>query len=129
MILTSSIRDLSRHRDADEVYVIVRSLKRPVSGARQVQALSPAKSLFYAYLRWRDAGIWNADTFHERYEPTFRDQVENDPEAQEWLEYLAAASKKKKIVLACFCSDVTLCHRSIVADILREMGADVGVVA
>ena len=54
MIRVSSISNLRNIGDYqhqfDEVWAIVRSLSRPISGVKQVAALSPSVDLFYKYL-------------------------------------------------------------------------------
>ena len=45
------------------------------------------------------------------------------PEAQEALNILLERSKTSDIMLACYCGNETICHRSIILGILQGMGA------
>jgi len=110
----------------DEIYFIVRSLKNPdmplYNGQMYIHLpeLSPSRDLFYSYLRLRNAGQWNKNTFFTQYAPTFLKQMhETVPRA--WLNRLFKDVTKhgKDIALVCFCKDEELCHRSIVGGLLQ----------
>ena len=124
MIHIASIRDLRKYPNTTK-YAIVRSLKKPILGVTQLPVLSPSKSLFWSYCDWKKAGIWNKKTFDELYAPTFLAEIAQS-DAQAALDDLARRSHTEDIVLVCFCADVTLCHRSLVAKLLAERGAEMG---
>lgn len=130
MIRITSISNLRNIGDYqaqfDEVWAIVRSLKNPIRGVQQVEALSPSMDLFFKYQRKSKAGEWNATTFKEMYLPQFVNEMKHSDEALAKLAYLFDADKAgKKICLLCFCSDESLCHRSIIAGFLQAAGCDV----
>lgn len=121
MIRITSISEL-RHETIqyDETWAIVRSLKNPIKGVKQVADLSPTKQLFYSYLNWKKAGIWNNDTFATKYVPAFINGLKANPNAKALLaELVDKAQAGKNICLLCFCPDETLCHRSIIAGLLQ----------
>lgn len=104
----------------DETWAIVRSLKKPIKGVKQVADLSPSNNLFYSYLNWKKQGIWNAETFETKYVPTFIKELKANPNVQPLLAELVDKAKAgKNICLLCFCPDETLCHRSIIAGLLQ----------
>lgn len=127
MLEIHSIRSFGRPEEYDAVCAIVRSLKRPIRDVEQLTALSPEYSIFRRYLQLRDAGAWNADSFAREYVPAFIRQIKNDPAALAHLADISARSAAgERIALLCFCSDESLCHRSIIAGILRgAYGCDV----
>lgn len=127
MIYTCSIRNLNEFDSNTKKYAIVRSLKRPINGVTQLDILSPSKNLLYAYLRIKDAGKWNKDSFEQIYRPQFLHEMQS-PEAQKMLRTIVEQSKQQDVVLACFCDNVQLCHRSIVAELLHDLGAEIGYV-
>lgn len=47
------------------------------------------------------------------------------PEKQRLLELLAELSKQTDFSVGCYCEDESLCHRSLLAELLEEAGADV----
>lgn len=115
----------------DEVWVIVRSLKNALptfwnedSTVRtdldvyHVPQLSPSVDLFHSYLRWRDEGIWNEETFQEKYVPQFLNEMHGE-EQKRFLNILFQKAQQKEILLLCFCPDETLCHRSIVLGLIQ----------
>lgn len=125
MIHVTNIRNM-KPETHDHAYVIVRSLKNPIKHAEQITALSPSTTIFWEFLRRQKAGQWNQTTFDTWYTPAFLQQITNDNNAKEILRDLIHMDRQgKDIVLACFCSNPSLCHRSIIASILAENGATV----
>lgn len=123
MITISDIRNVN-YAAYDEVWAIVRSLKNP-GKMKHVPELSPSWDLFKKYMRLRDSGKWNADTFRNSYVPIFLKEV-TCIEARKKLSKLVELDRQgKRICLICFCRDETLCHRSIIAGILQYAGIQV----
>ena len=123
MITVTNIRNVN-NAAYDETWAIVRSLKNP-GKMNHVPELSPSWALFKKYLRLKDAGKWNADTFKRVYVTTFLKEMAGT-EAQKKLSELIELDKHgKKICLTCFCHDEALCHRSIIVGILQGMGIPV----
>lgn len=132
-IYTASFNDL---KDCDfgfidEVWVIVRSLKnglptfwnddgtvRTDIDVYHVPQLSPSKELFHAYLSWRDQGIWNKDTFEEKYVPQFLAEMHGE-EQKKFLNLLFQKGQQKSILLLCYCQEEVLCHRSIILGLMQ----------
>lgn len=120
MITVANIRNIN-YADYDEVWAIVRSLKNP-GKMMQVPELSPSWSLFKKYLSLRDAGKWNKAAFRDVYVPAFLQEMRNADARKKLTEIIELDRQGKRICLACFCPDETLCHRSIVAGILQYAG-------
>ena len=125
MINICSIRDLKNYPNATK-YAIVRSLSRPIANVEQLSELSPNKQLFFWYRNTVNSGTWGPELYINEYVPKFMAQMRSDKKAQEILIDLIKRSKREEIALACFCSDLNLCHRKIVAAILKENGAEMG---
>lgn len=106
----------------DEVWAIVRSLKYVNPHIKHVPELSPSWALFKLYLRLRNEGRWNEDTFRTLYVPQFLKEMRGK-EQQDLLNELFRT--KKHICLVCFCGEENLCHRSIVGGMLQGAGAQV----
>lgn len=123
MLHLGRISDISR--DYDENWLIVRSVKQVPRNAVQVSALSPSTSLFYKYLDAKKAGRFDGAWFQSVYVPTFLREVIANQDARSLLNQLYAESRRKSILLACFCPNESLCHRSIVAGLLLGAGADI----
>ena len=98
----------------DEVWVIcfavdeVRSLFVVFDNVFHVPELAPKEDLFKEYRSMVHSDQWNKQAFEDCYVPRF-------------------LSNEKNICLVCFCPDdeEQICHRSIVAGILLNMGASV----
>lgn len=127
MIYTKSIKQvkISEH---DQVWAIVRSLKTHNKDiSQQVQELSPSYTLFKIYLDLKATGNWNKQTFESIYKPRFLEEMQK-PEAQKMLNVLCDFDKQgENICLVCFCEDANLCHRSLVAELLKARGCNVKV--
>lgn len=110
MIHVTNIRNM-KPETHDHTYVIVRSLNNPIKHAEQITALSPSTTIFWEFLRRQKAGQWNQTTFDTWYTPAFLQQIANDNNAKEILRDLIHMDRQgKDIVLACFCSNPSLCQ-------------------
>ena len=128
MIRISSISNLRKLNSSefDEIWAIVRSLKSPITGVKQVSELSPSTDLFYRYLNLKKTGQWSAESFKNIYVPQFIYEMRRNDNARNKLNELFLADRAgKNICLLCFCTDETLCHRSIVAGFLQGCGCNV----
>ena len=125
MLETNCIARVVQH-NYDEVWAIVRSFDNCPSHWRHVQSLSPSLELFWQYRRLLKAGQWNKQSFDTIYKPQFIQQIENDPVAQDDLDYLTELDAQgKNIALVCFCGNVELCHRKLIAEMLLKRGCNV----
>lgn len=117
----------------DEVWVIcfavdeLKSLFEDFDNVFHVPELAPQESLFKEYRSMVHSGQWNERVFAECYVPRFLDDIQTSEASMNQLRALVNVSDEKNIRLACFCSDDEegLCHRSIVAGLLLNMGARV----
>ena len=91
MITVTNIRK-AKPEDFDEIWAIVRSLKSKSSYLTQVPELSPSWDLFKTYLKLRDDGNWNKQTFETIYKPRFLSQIANDATASKKLSGISAFS-------------------------------------
>lgn len=110
------------YADYDEVWAIVRSLKYSNSHIRHVPELSPSWALFKQYLRLREEGRWDENTFHRVYVPQFLKEMRGKKQ-QALLNELFSTTKR--ICLVCFCMEEELCHRSIIGGMLQGAGLEV----
>lgn len=118
MITITNIRNV-KPEEYDEIWAIVRSLKNKPAWSMHVPELSPSWDLFKKYLALKEAGNWNSQTFHTIYEPQFYEEMKQ-PQAQKALLKLRELDRQgKNICIWCFCTDVNLCHRSLVGKILK----------
>ena len=119
------ISDLDRNK-YDRNIAIVRSMRSKSDWIEQMPELSPSKELFFEYRRLAEQGAWDEDAFQQTYVPRFLSEM-TGPDARSQLNQLYAESRfnGKEIALACFCTDETLCHRSIIAGLFQGAGADV----
>ena len=129
MIRITSISGLRNETiQFDEIWAIVRSLKNPIEGVRQVDILAPSKKLFFEYRRLVNEGRWDRKAFEEMYVPQFLWELKSNGKNGVWdaLNYLYKADKDgKNVALVCFCTDETLCHRSVVGGLLQAVGCNV----
>lgn len=127
MIEIMDIRAAGKRRaEFDEIRAIVRSMKHPIMDFKHVPALSPSLQLFFDYRKLVQAGKWNKQMFDNWYVPQFIRELNEDQEAHSALKVLHDADRQgRKIGLCCFCTDETMCHRSIIAGILGNMGANI----
>ena len=126
MIDIKRISDV-KYDNYDEVWAIVRSLKTKSSKLKQVTALSPSLDLFFKYRNLVKSNNWSKKSFDEIYVPQFLKELKSGNEKGfEFLNELYRLDKAgKKICLVCFCTEESMCHRSIVAGLLQGAGCNV----
>ena len=115
----------------DEVWVIcfavdeLRSLFEDFDNVFHVPELAPKESLFKEYRSMVHSGQWNEQSFKRCYVQKFLNDIQSSEAAMKQLRALVAVSEDKNIRLACFFPDDEegICHRSIVAGLLLNMGA------
>lgn len=115
----------------DELWVIcfavdeLRSLFEDFDNVFHVPELAPKESLFKEYRSMVYSGQWNEQAFKKCYVPRFLNDIQTSETAMKQLCELVSVSGDKNIRLVCFCPDNEegICHRSIVAGLLFNMGA------
>lgn len=90
---------------------------------QQLQSLAPSWTLYNMFREWKASGAWNYEQFLNGYTPVYLQELRRNPVALQTLNWLC--SQRDNISLVCFCTDERLCHRSIVAGVLMNMGAQV----
>lgn len=124
MIRIKRIPDIST-TEYDEVWWIVRSPDNPPKEEKLVQSLAPSIELFQKYREAFHAGRFDTEFFQKKYIPRFLKDLAENQEARKDLEYLCEKSRTEDIALGCYCENEKLCHRSIIAGILKGMGAQI----
>ncbi len=80
--------------------------------------LAPSEALLKEHFPIEDASTWK--TFERRYR-----QEMKRPDAKHDLNLLAALSYTTDVSVGCYCEDESLCHRSILGELLKKAGAKV----
>jgi uncharacterized protein YeaO (DUF488 family) len=80
--------------------------------------LAPSDALVKVALRAKDERTWQS--FVTRYRAEMK-----RPAAARLLGLLAALSHQTKLSVGCYCEDAARCHRSVLAELLKEHGARV----
>lgn len=84
-----------------------------------VPDLAPSEALLKEALSADSERAWRA--FVRRYRREMK-----RPEATRLLELLAALSRGANFSVGCYCADEGRCHRSILRELLKEKGAQIG---
>lgn len=80
--------------------------------------LSPSLPLMKIGLNANDEKTWNQ--FEKKYKAEMK-----KPDATHALELLAALSHRTDISVGCYCEDEGRCHRSILRELLKDLGAEI----
>lgn len=108
----------------DQVWLCVRGLKampkNPVKNIVHVPLLSPSQGLWYHYLDLRNGGKWDERAFREDYAPKFLAEMLR-PEPYAKLQALERATRTQSVLAVCYCTDESLCHRSLIRRIVDAM--------
>ena len=76
------------------------------------------------WVSWALSQPWT-DARWRKYARNYRKEM-SDPRAARLIELLAALSKKTNLSIGCYCEDENRCHRSLLRELLREHGAELG---
>lgn len=79
--------------------------------------LAPSASV----VSWALSAPWTAPRW-EKYARAYRREM-RAPEQQRLIALLAALSHTSDFSIGCYCEDPTRCHRTLLAELLREAGA------
>lgn len=110
----------------DKVYAPVLSLRHPSPWMTQIKCLAPSPVLFSKFQTLKEDGRWDRDAFLNIYVPEYLQGLRHSPEACGWLNRFCQDDRDGAgIALVCFCTDESLCHRSILAGLLAGAGCHV----
>ena len=124
MIRVGNAAEADKNR-YDANWLIVRKPDEMPDFVKHEPLLSPSPGLFRLYREAFHAGRFDRSFFENVYVPRFLSELIGNKEALALLDQLARRSGEEDILLACYCEDETMCHRSIIAGILLGMGADI----
>lgn len=84
---------------------------------------APSWTLVHPFLEQRRAGFALTEAGWQRYVDDYTAEMRASYRAHRtiWDEVLA----RESVTLACFCTDATKCHRTVLASLFRSLGANV----
>ena len=119
-IITCSLSDMENYEADMKYFIVQRPGKVKVAGMRHRPDLAPSQELFF----WAQANKHKDDWFTE-YKERFCYDMKNRAGLKAAIDSLENLSKASTIMLVCFCADVNMCHRGLIADELLRRGASV----
>lgn len=125
MLYTGSFRDINPDK-YDQIWLVVRKLMSPVKNTKgniyHIDTIAPSQKLLYDTLEMKRKKTWNQETFDKIYAPRYlKEMLEIEPMLQ--LQKLAELSKTQDILIACYCKDENLCHRSLIKQIVDTINS------
>ena len=124
MIKVGNVSELNEYQ-YDENWLIVRKPDEIPAFVKHEPLLSPSPELFRKYRKAFHAGLFNQEYFDQVYVPQFLKELAMNEKAMGISEVLVTNSFHKDILLACYCEDESMCHRSIIGGVLLGMSADI----
>lgn len=125
MIELTSLKKLQQSK-YDAVWSIMGSSKPPRPGILPMPSLAPPKDLLTKVKTWQQQNQWTPKTFETQYKPLYLRHIKLNETARSLLDTLDRADATyQKIALVCVCENPNCCHRSILAEILKNRGCDV----
>lgn len=124
MISVLNIKEVEKGK-YDDVWAIVRYYKGKSTWIKHVTELSPSQLLLAKFYKLKNHGEWNKTTFDGIYLPNFLKEMCNRSAKAKLNDLYKADKEGKNIALVCFCTDESLCHRSIIAGLLQGVGCNV----
>jgi len=108
------------------------TVRRPPRGVRKEQYASldffdlwmPDLAPSAPLVSWALSEPWT-DKRWAKYERAYRSEMKRPPAAR-LLPLLAAMSRQTDFSVGCYCENESRCHRSILRELLKDAGADLG---
>ena len=105
------------------------TVRRPPRGVRKTDYATrdyydvwlPELAPSAAVVSWAHAADWTPARWR-RYVRTYLREM-REPQARHIIATLAALSRHADFSLGCYCDDETMCHRSLLRDLLEDAGA------
>lgn len=117
----------------DELWLCVRSIQPKsknvlmcVPNIEWHPELSPSTNLFFDYRDADKAGRWDQSYYDTNYTPRFLKEMTAPDAKRSIRELILRGSEGNDIAIACFCSDIELCHRKILLGILQGATKEMG---
>lgn len=131
MIVIANINDVNLN-DFDEVYVCMRSvdtISNNIIYSKNVfhlPELSPSKELFLWHHNLKKNFQWTEKVFKEQYVPKFLNEMKSEEAIKAMNHLIKRSNEGLKLAVCCSCARQDLCHRSILAALLRRNGTSEG---
>ena len=131
-LITCSVADMNKYSHIQNKYLITivcnnnpTELKRKY-GFEWCPSLAPTSEIFQEYRRLVNKNQWGLYMFNNWYTPAFINHILNNKASTDMLNYIYSLLKADHdVVIACYCGNVNLCHRSLVALQFQNLGFDV----
>lgn len=116
-----ALSQLSGISDTNDINLfIVRNPKADVRNVSLFQYLAPSNELYSFAMQNKNNPNW-----WELYASAFKEELETSDKKVGLDIVQGFINEGFNVNLICYCGDYTKCHRSLVADKLREMGIEV----
>lgn len=105
-----------KHIPKDEVVAIIMRMPPFISKESNVMhmpQLSPKTNILSEYKKDND---W------DKFKESFNEQMYNDPETMEYINYLLEALERIDVYLVCCEKDHNVCHRSLIGSYINSLG-------
>jgi hypothetical protein len=121
------IQDAAKVNDTEALKIFgVRLAKFLPKGWVHFNEATPSKDLLFKIKKLEKNKQWNKETFKTHYVPFYLKEVKQNPKAKEELKKIIETIRSgKNVYYACYCGDYTICHRSLVGEIIKRQGIDI----
>lgn len=120
MLITSSLADCKNYEAKYKYFIVINPKNVKLKGFVHRPELAPTREL-YSYAM---ANKNNPDWF-EHYKKQFIHDMHTRAGVINALNDIEKKAKEDDVLLVCFCSDVNLCHRGLIADEMESRGVKV----
>ena len=119
LLITCSILDIPKYQDkADTKYFIVlHPGKVKLKGFVHMPELAPSQDLWAWTMMHKNEEGW-----FSIYTKKFCNDMKNRPGLRDAIDRLEKKARDNDVLVVCFCPDVNVCHRGLIADELARRG-------
>ena len=118
------IHDAKKITDKNALKIFgVRIAKFLPTGWVHFGEMTPSKTLLFKAKDLEKKGNWGKESFEREYLPFFLNEIKQNKKAKmEFNDILSHLESGRDVYYACYCGNVHICHRSIVAELIKRKG-------
>ena len=117
MLITSSLANCKNYDAKYKYFIVINPKNVKLKGISHRPELAPTRELY----NWAMENK-NNDNWFKHYKEQFIHDMKTRPGMINALNDIEKKAKEADVLLICFCSDVNLCHRGLIADEMASRG-------
>ena len=120
MLITCSLSQINNYKIDYKYFIVINPKKVKIKGLSHMPELAPTRELYSWAMEHKNEANW-----FDHYKKVFINDMKTRAGMINALNDIEQKAKTSDVLLVCFCNDVNLCHRGLIADELKSRGVEV----